>query len=311
MRTSLGRDVDTRYIAPGFALQFTTILLPLVFFLVYFRWLHSRRPSDRAFAVILFVGCAYLLSVSGVRSYLVYFACTFMLLASQSVGVFGGVAQAVRTRFHWIALGIAGAGFSVFTVLGRLGQGSSGGVLDAPKDFFDRLVFVSVDNQLLAMDVFQHQPLGWGAGWVLSLTNVLPRGGGREIVQDALGVTPQYQGDMSMVVYRMLFGGDGSAPLDMWSSIWLEFGWLGTALVPLVIGYSLQRMTIRFLRAERTIVNHVVFTMSAFALMNLFEPLALFLGGFGTLMVYLGLVRVVHWTEAQLRQGRPIGATSQ
>ena len=99
----------------------------------------------------------------------------------------------------------------------------------------------------------------------------------------------------------------GLQPLDMWSSIWLEFGWLGTIIVPFILGFFLQWLNILFLRGKKTVTQNVIMVMCAFALYNIFEPLAFFLSGFVTLMILLQLIKLIQRFEAK-RGFAPTGA---
>ncbi|MBE0555731.1 MAG: oligosaccharide repeat unit polymerase [Proteobacteria bacterium] len=311
LRTTLGRELGERYIAPGFAAQFITVLLPLSFYLLYFRALLLKRGVDRVLAAVFLIACIYLMTASGIRSYIVIFAVTYLLLSSRRYGPLceGDMDDRKKsgTILPRLVITLAGISFFAFTFMGRRGGDTDPlwkSTLIPFYDFFDRLVFVSVDNQFLAMDYFRARPFGWGLGWIQSLSNIVPRGMGREILHDLLGVSSEHGGDLSLEIYRVLYGGDGSAPLDMWSSIWLEFGWPGTLIVPLFVGYFLQKFTIWFVRGDRSVTRHVITVMSAFALMNLFEPMALFLGGFFTLMLFLQLTKLVKMADWCLLRDR-------
>ena len=312
LRSSVIRDMDFRYLAPGYAGQFTTVLLPLAFYLMYFRALVKKRSPDKVIAAVLALASVYFLSAQGIRSYVVVFAVTFLLLTARKYGPFGSLFPSGRRAMPFL-IGAAAVGiFALFTLLGRRGaavQPSSGAAFTAITDFFDRLIFVSVENQLKIMDYFQGLPLS-GSGWFQSVTNVLPRGVIREAVQGWFGISTifsAYGGDMSLYLYRLFYGGDGSMPLDMWSSIWLEFGWLGTIIVPFILGFFLQWLNILFLRGKKTVTQNVIMVMCAFALYNIFEPLAFFLSGFVTLMILLQLIKLIQRFEAK-RGFAPTGA---
>ena len=115
-------------------------------------------------------------------------------------------------------IGAAAVGiFALFTLLGRRGaavQPSSGATFTAITDFFDRLIFVSVENQLKIMDYFQGLPLSGEVGGFKVLQTYCRAA--KSVKLSRVGLESRlsssaYGGDMSLYLYRLFYGGDGSA----------------------------------------------------------------------------------------------------
>lgn len=274
MRTSVWND-PSRYIAPGYSAQFMKILLPAVSFIWFFRARATRRWGDRFVAGGLMVAALYLLAGTGIRSYLLLFGAYFVVLVSPRLGPFAG--NRSGSRAVWLVGGVAALGFALLTFLGgRSARGGSllsnvGGVV---WDLVERVVFVTADVQLVAMRALGSFPRGWGRGWMDSLAVLLP------------GSRPS----RSTEIYEIVYGGFGNAPLDLWTSLWLEFGWAGLVFVPLVLGGVLQYVHIRFVRGPKLLTRTVVFTMMAFTLIIISEPIDVFNNGLVTLLILLALL---------------------
>jgi len=287
-----------RYVAPGYTSQFIIVLLPLVFYLLYSRVLVLKRIPDKILAFVFLLACIYFGTVRGIRGHVVLFTITFLTLTSQKYGPLGKLIGSSHSRLPLLTAILAGGSYVMFTLLGRLGATTASSVWDVFStmiaELFNRVVFVTAYAQLRAMEYLHTLPLGWGRGWVQSLSGVLP------------GSAPNLSGE----IYRMVFGGGyGSGPVDIWSSIWLEFGWLGTILVPFVLGFLLQWFSILSLRGGKTVSRSVILFVSSFSLMQVHEPIALFNSGFITLMIYYWLARIVKHFEQRANIERHVPRT--
>jgi len=285
LRTAVSRGT---YVAPGYANQFIRILLSLIFFLMYTRAFHTRRFMDKVVALMVFLLCVYFLTVTGVRSYIIIFSATFLVLNSNTFGPLGNLFGAKGRKFALLVILVAFVFFGLFSVLGgRVEQNATtlGNTKEVISDFLERIVFVASQNQLLVMEYFKDLPLQLGGGWVDSLRTLLPG--------THLGLSNE--------IYFILYGNHfGNAPVDIWTSIWLEFGWAGVIIVPLIIGFLLQKLHIHFLSSGKTLSRMVIMIMVSFALIEINEPITLFNNGFVTLMIYYGLIRLVKVYERRV-----------
>lgn len=283
------------YIAPGYASQFTRFLLPAVLFITYFKSRMIGTRTMRFVSVLLMILCLYFLASTGVRAYLIVFGAMFAVLMSRRLGPFG---SAVRSRSLALALTfvlIAGV-FGVLTFLGgRSGRTGSavGDVASVAWNLLDRVVLITADVQLVAMRHFLNEPRGWGQAWLAGLQVLLP---GPTILEST----------RSSDIYILFHGwGGGNAPPDLWTTLWLEFGWLSFVLVPGLIGYFWQRLHIRTVRGRKSLTRAVILSMAAFTMWEASEPLALFNDGLVTLLLLLFTVRVAHFLDTLLSTPAP------
>ncbi len=288
------------WVAPGYVMQFTQVLLPIVVCFLYIRVVVLKRVSDKLVLLLFLLPCLYFLTIRGQRGPIVNFALWFLFLVSSKYGPLGNITLS-RKRLP-LVIGILAAGFYVLgtvfmrrnvgfgEVFGVSATGIVGVTVTSLMDLLDRVVLVTSRVQLFAMDVLHREPFSWGRGWLESLSLVLP------------GYRPSLANRIGQIVTGDLLV---SGPVDLWSSIWLDFGWIGMVFIPFVIGFLLQRYTIIFFRGKKTATRIVVLFVASFTFIGVGEPIGLFNNGFVTLVIYYYLVRMVKNLERKLSFGAP------
>jgi hypothetical protein len=213
---------EATYLAPGYVKQFRDVLLPVaIVSLAAFergpaRWLVPVFAAAGAVASVL----------SGERFVIMVYVFTL------------GLAFALRPRASqrakWVAPVLAGGGvFAAFVgatiLLGRAeaDQGPLGVLLGAAGALFDRVVMAVPRENAAGFSLWGPLAPTWGATWLADLSGVLP------------GV----QAGLDHEIHDLLGGGSqGSSPLGMPADLYLAWGAIGVAALPLLYSLALQAL---------------------------------------------------------------------
>ncbi len=117
---------------------------------------------------------------------------------------------------------------------------------------------VPFDNALdiSASRIFYTQSVG--LEFVLSMfPRFYPYEYGQSILRDLIGVLPGRQEGSATVIAAMRVARSRNNPIGAVGDLYVDFGPVGVALGMVIIGYLLQRLTIHYVRGERTVVNTV------------------------------------------------------
>ena len=291
LRTSIS---TTNYVAAGYALQFTGVLLPAIWTLFFLRMLTSRRLPD----VLMFGGLLlldfYFLTISGARGFVVVVGSGFVLLFSP----FGPLVR----MWPRLRLGIVISGALVFgyyalaTVLAGRSQISEARTDTASgvvQELIGRLVTVEAAGHLKLTRYLMAEPVVWGQQWLQELAVVLPSN------DKAFGFGSE--------LHAFLYNGDrsGSLGLSFWGSALYNWDVVGVLLHSLFVGFALQLFTIRYVRGERTLSRLVLLFMLGHSLALYRDPYSFLLTGSLTLLLYYGLFVLVK--RLGVRQRRRVG----
>lgn len=299
LRTDISRAVEG-YVAPGYALQFTGVILPIVIAILYFRVRETNRRAEMVLLAAFAAADLYFLTIMGGRGWLVHAVLAFALLVSP----WGPVPAAWRRiRRVVVAVMAALAGFYIVTTffMGRL-QGESGSlestVVAAGGDLANRVIGVAAPY-IEIMRVLLHQPVVWGREWLSTLVSILPG-------------APKGFG-FGNELHALVFSGNtwGTMALPVWGSFWYNWGVAGTLLLAVLTGFLVQEFTIWYVRGDRSLTRIVILFVAGYRLGLLRDPYSLLLDGFFTAMAYYFLVRVVEGRVVRLGipPRRPVAET--
>lgn len=269
LRTGISYTSD-RYVAPGYARQFTATLLPLVVYLYYFR--KFRVETDQSVMkylyLLLFVSVgAYLLTLTGARSLVVEPVLLFLFLGS-NLGPFPKQYRIPKKIMLYLIFSLSAFYVTVSAIMGRT---SKADVSSAVEELWGRLVIGKAIVQMEIMKYLSVRPVVWGQNWYAGLMDVLP--GHR------LGLSNELHG--------LIFGSTrGSIGLSFWNSSWYNWGPMGVVIVAFLVGIFLQAYTIKYVRGPKTLSRIVIMFVAGYYLGNFHHPQSLLLNGFFTAMLY-------------------------
>jgi hypothetical protein len=263
------RAAGEGYLTLGYASQFFSVILPVVIYLIYARMIVKPDNKNRLLLAILIILNIYFFTVAGIRTFFLNFGLTFVLLASSRWGPLGEASR--PNLWVWIVIGAVGILYFTTTLIGRAaGYDVVNSFLIPFIELPERIFLVASRNQVAALEIFRHQPILWGEGWMQSLTALLPG---------------SMEGGIGAELARLIHDNPGgSSPPDFWTSTWWNFGWFGIVFVPLVLGYLLQRYAIFFFRSPKRLSRIVVLYASFFVFREVTEPLSLFNRGLATIL---------------------------
>lgn len=281
MRSSISTE---RYVAVGYATQFTGMLLPLVIYLLYIRADHTRRARDFVIVGALVLADLYFLTITGNRGWLLHAGLLFILIFSR----LGPLPRKRATRGQLAVTGglvvIAVAFYALSTtMMGRVSDGGGAGTLaeGLVQDLFDRVMGFQAKGELLIMRYFLGHPPVWGQEWLEGLATVLPGGG------KAHGFGSE--------LHAFLFQGDesGSLGLTIWGSYWYNWGALGTLAFALFTGIGMQSFTIWLVRGPRHVLRVVALFVAGYRMTSFHDPYSLLLEGCPTILLFYGICCVL------------------
>ncbi len=281
LRTSISTE---KYVAVGYAVQFTAILLPACLYLIYMRMSRTRRAADRVLFGVLLLLDLYFLTITGGRGWLLHFLVTFILLTSRRFGPLPrGKRQSVFSKSMALVAFVSFYGFAT-TLMGRVsntGQGLGSSIGGLIEDFYDRIVGFQTRGHLLIMRHLLERPPAWGAEWWEGLVSVVP----------GTGKSSGFSSDL----HGFLFHGNksGSVGLTLWGSLLYNWGPIGVLVIAFALGVLMQAYTIRFVRGDRSMARVVLLFVAGYRLSSVRDPYSLLLEGFvSTMILYFLMQRV-------------------
>lgn len=277
MRTTISTE---RYVAAGYSAQFFGILLPIVMYLLWFRWWQTRRLVNLIILPVVGALELYFLTITGGRSWLLYATGGFVAL------VFFGPFPKVGRRMRLWGAGVmitAVLFYGASTVL--MGRATSKSNRDSlaqgvVMEFYNRVVGWQAEGQTQLMRYFISIPPVWGGEWLEGLESVLPQ------FRKAHGFGSR--------LHAMLYKGNnsGSLGLTFAGSAIYNWGIAGMLLLSGVLGWLLQRLTIWYVRGTRRLSRVVVIFSAGCSLARFRDPFSLLLEGFLTAMLCYWLLAV-------------------
>ena len=272
-----------RYVAVGHAVQFTSILLPMILYLGYFRVRVSERFVEAAWLALFALADLYFLTITGGRVWLIYAALGFMMLTSS----FGPISRSERrgaTRWAaWAVAGVLGLFYLTATLLmgrAQIGGGSASEVRNGmASEVFDRLMGFQAEGELMLMRHFLRVEPVWGAEWWDGMRRAVP------------GLASPH--GFGSELHAMLFNGDnsGSLGLTTWGSCMYNWGMIGTLIVAVVLGAALQAFTITYFRGPKTLVRTIILFIAGIRLAGFRDVYSLLLEGFPTTVLFYGILQ--------------------
>ena len=263
------------YVAPGYTLQFTGVLLPLVLYLLYFRIRQRKRPVEVILALFLLAASLYFLTIFGGRGWIIHPMILFLLLISPM----GPVSSMWRANRKTLLITIGGlAGFYMVStgVMGRIDV-TPNSLLDMSwsslVDLYDRTMGDYAYWMLEVVHYLVKNPVSWGGEWWDSLVSILP------------GSNKGY--GFSNELHQYLWGSrEGNMGLNYWASLFYNWGDLGTLVIAFLTGFLMQTFTISYVRGPRSLSRLIILFVAGYRLAQFRDPYSLFLEGFFTTMVY-------------------------
>lgn len=284
LRVSATRD---QYVAAGYAVQFTAVILPAVAMLLYFRGVSRRDGVSKLLSLGLGLISLYSVTAVGGRQYLVQIGATFLLLAGSVTSPFRRVDRPPRRVVRRAILTLVVLYGATSLLQGRLGEG---GIADRGSDIlgnaYNRVSGEYSGYQLQAIRALRSELPVLGSEWWNTLQTVLPG--------------PTSGPTFDQRVHAILFSGNdrGNSPLSFFGSAYYNWGPVGVLLLSIALGFCLQTFTIRALIRRRKTLSRVVFLSAASARLALVrDPYSLLLDGGLTLVL-------LYWFE-QTIGGRP------
>lgn len=265
------------YAAAGYAAQFTDVILPAAAALMWIRGKVRGRNDLRLAAWGILLLDLMFLTVVGGRKHLVLVALGLGLLGFSRTSPFPRRYTLHGTR-ALVTIFLLLLGFGFTTILqGRIEVPSTPGgfVSESAVTLYDRIGGNYSKVQLESITLLRDEAPVWGREWLETVRIALP------------GPTEGLTFDARL--HGLLYGSTrGSAPLNVWGSIYYNFGPLGIMMVPLLMGFILQRFTIRqVIRSSRSISRTVLLTMAGFRLALWRDPYSILLEGGLTLIIFL------------------------
>lgn len=266
------------YVAAGYASQFTAILLPAIILLLIVRTRVQPSLPLRVFALTLLVADLYFITAVGGRAYLLEFFLSYWILSVPVLAVLPRLAFPSK-QLRRLLLPAFLCLFLLATQLqGRSSPEAAGGdsgllslPLDSVAGLYQRLGGDYANYQLQSIRILAPEGISWGRQWLREMTTVLPG--------------PTTTETLDVRLHRELFGSStGNAPLNIWGSVYLNWGFFGGVALLTMAGYLFQSVSIRLLeRAERTVPILVLGHLICFRLALVRDPYSFLLEGLATL----------------------------
>ena len=269
----------SRYVAAGYASQFTGVLLPAsaIVLLVIGRIRNDRRALLAA--LLVSASCFYFVTATGGRKYVLDFVLALVVVSAPGLSLLPQRARLNRRKLTQIGI----ATFVVFVALtsaqGRLGAGPLWRApIEAAESLYNRLGGDYAEAQLRSMDILEGDGTQWGRQWLDDLAVVLP------------GPTKGQALDSRL--HAGLFGSpDGSSPLNIWGSAYYNWGFFGGVVLFCYYGFLLQRVSLRLFNTAHSLVGLIIAHLICLRLAFVRDPYSLLLEGVVTLLLLRLLMR--------------------
>lgn len=259
------------YLGYGYVMQFTDYLLPCFSHLLMFRANYRRCSLDGAVWFVFTCITVWCLTVTGRREPMIQYALCLWLVVSTRYGA--GLGKLLQRRWRsLIALIMPGVGL-VFLLTNAVRYSTGISLIAGVAQLWNRMGVTLASEKLRMMEFIFEQPIVWGQQWMDSLLTIAPRG---------------HMPGLSNQMHAMLYGSSmGNSPLEIWGSAWHNFGWIGTVIVPFIMGLFLQWITLCTLTGPKTPTRLVLLTMMGIGLARVSEPYLLLNNGVFTLWLVL------------------------
>ena len=273
------------YFAPGYVKQFRDVFAPILFGAIMLISTRKRLGAGRM-AFVLGIGLAAFVAMllTGVRSSLfLFFVALFLAFRfAQGADVGGGrkkilrVSKAGRKKgLIFISLALFLYGFST-VLLGRIDAAATPfqlafGVIS---NLFDRIVLTVPRENILAYPLWSSLQASSGEYWLADLGGVLP---------GSQGVT------LSNLIHSYLGGSiEGNSVLGLPADIWVNWGWGGLVVFPLLYAAFLNKFDCELSRMRSPLALGIKATF-AVGLVQIYSPYGFLLyGGAASLIVFAG-----------------------
>lgn len=258
------------YVAAGYAAQFIAILLPaaVLMMVVRARQLRSGRLLVRA--AVLAAVATFFMTATGGRQYLLQFGAAYAIVSFRSLSLLpNALHPSIRMRMAIVPLIIVV--FAATTILqGRITEVER--PLTIIGSLYNRLGGDYSQYQLESIELIDVDGTQWGRQWLQDLSIVLPG--------PTKGLT------LNTRLHEQLFGSpDGNAPLNIWGSVYHNWGMVAGVILLGVWGFVLQRASVVLLYRRRTVVALILGHLICLRLGFVRDPYSLFLEGVLTLLV--------------------------
>ncbi len=261
------------YLGYGYVMQFTDYLLPCFSYLLMLRANYRRCSLGGAVWFAFTCITVWCLTVTGRREPMIQYVLCLWLVVSTRYGA--GLGKLLQRRWRsLIALIIPAVGL-VFLLTNAVRYSTGISLIVGVVQLWNRLGVILASEKLRMMEFVFEQPIVWGQQWADSLLTIASR-----------SHTP----GLSNQMHAMLYGSAmGNSPLEIWGSAWYNFGWIGTVIVPFIMGLFLQWITLCTLTGPKTPTRMVLLTMMGIGLARVSEPYLLLNNGvFALWLVLIG-----------------------
>lgn len=292
-----------KYVAAGYAVQFTAILLPLALYLLYSRYRSLRRATDVVLLLVLVVLDLYFLTIAGGRLWLIHLLLAFMVLFWTRTGPLPRVLSISGRAALACLIGIVVFYGLATTLMGRAGTTSEGAgklAQNLVKDAYDRTAGYQAETQRQIMHILADRGTAWGSEWASGVAFVLPRS----------GKDPGLSAELHELLFR---GAPGQVGLTLWNTLLYNWGYAGLLVFCFVIGAALQAFTVMYVRGGRSLLRVVILFIAGYRLSLVRDPYSLLLEGFVTTVIFYGLVRALvtsHWIRVRSARGSTRSSTT-
>jgi oligosaccharide repeat unit polymerase len=281
------------YFAPGFVKQFRDILVPILTCAVILVASRQRiRFSLKVIVLGITVVAAVAMLLTGVRSTLFLFFIALFIARALAQRAHQLHNPQHKKRRQLVFLVIALLVYGVLTVLlGRVSGDEGYGTqsLHVFLNLVDRVIMAAPRENMMSFPFWSGLGPTHGHYWLIDLRGILP-GAGEVSLSNLLH---EYNGGS--------IEGNSSPGLPV--DVWLNSGWPGLAVVPVLYGLFLCWFDLALTRLRSPIAFGTKVVL-ALALLQIYTPFGFVLyGGLASLMLYAWL-KIVH------RQRRPHAKTS-
>jgi hypothetical protein len=289
LRTSISQE---QYVASGYAVQFTAVMMPVIITLLYFRFRRKPGLMLGGGIALLLLSDLYFLTVQGARGWVLY-AATFFTCLICVYGPMPAMWTSIRRTFRILLLSTVvfyGAATAFMGRVGGLEQAPVGSLSSrVASDFFERTVGANTRGHLEIMRILADRPIAAGAQWWDDLKSVRP------------GVKATSSG---AEMYQLINSSRGSLGLMVWGSLLYNWGVLGAAVWSIGLGYLMQFWTIQYTRGTRHLSRVIILFASLFRLALFRDPYSLLLDGFFTVTVMYFFISLINklWQERHFQR---------
>lgn len=214
----------TRYLFPGYVNQFKNAIFPACVVLLI-GVVFKRADSKLILAPPLILAAGLALMGTGQRQALILFVITVLILTVARSG----------KLFNLYGTITATIGLAALTI-GTFALGRGNAEVQIASTFTEKIgillsqiasrVFDSgAEGMLIGFEyIYREKPIAYGTEWAQSVIGILPGDSGSTLASE---------------IFEQLWGSTrGNSPPGIWASVYHNFGHLGVALIPIVLGVT-------------------------------------------------------------------------